>query len=244
MSKRLRVRDRLLLGLALLGDAYFEVAEPFSIQMKKMKGFLPLDYKATHFASSVSKMLRTGYMEKVIKDGEPYLRLAGKGKQTLVRDFPLFTWQNQRWDGKWRIVFYDIPEEMRKTRLRLQQQLMDLGFGKIQESVYLSPYDVAEDLREFVESENLEDYVFISVIKKLLAGNEKVLVGKVWHLEQTNEDYLSLSERFDKNEPIGELFAEYEDILRRDPCLPKELLPDNWMGIKVKTIIRKRLQEN
>lgn len=240
MAKKLRVRDKILLGLAILGDAYFEIAEPLWVQRGKMKGFLPSDYKASNFTTTVSKMLKTGYMEKVIKDGEPYLRLTGRGKEALTRDFPLFALK-KKWDGYWRMVFYDIPEEERDVRVRFQRHLKSLGFGAVQESVYLSPFDVAEDVREFIESENLADFVFASVAKKLFAGNEKVLAEKVWQLAEINEEYIALEEKIKKGDSRDEILSQYEEVLRRDPCLPKELLSPDWRGEKVYREVRQLL---
>lgn len=187
-------------------------------------------------------MLTTGYMEKVIKNGEPYLRLTGIGKKALVRDFPIFSLKDKKWDGKWRIVFYDIPEKEKNIRKMLQVKLLELGFGMIQESVYISPFDIAEDLREFLIAQKLEEIVFISVADKLFAGNEKLLTERVWRLGDLNEEYLDLYQRIKKGENLEEIFSTYEEILRRDPCLPRQLLPDNWLGEKVYQEISKRLK--
>lgn len=241
MAKKLRVRDKILLGVAILADAYFEIAEPLWVQRGKLKGFLPPDYKVSNFTTAVSKMLKTGYLEKVIKNGEPYLRLTGRGKKALTRDFSFFVWQKKNWDGYWRMVFYDIPEEGRKRRVSLQEQLKNLGFGALQESVYISPFDVAEDVREFIETENLGDFVFVAVSKKLLAGSEKALAERIWKLEELNEKYSFLYQKIKDGQSGDEIFSEYEEILRRDPCLPKELLPDDWLGKKVYGAMRKLL---
>ncbi|MFZ5366202.1 MAG: PaaX family transcriptional regulator C-terminal domain-containing protein [Patescibacteria group bacterium] len=239
MAKRLRVRDKILLGAAILGDLYFEIAEPLSAQLGKIKGVLPSDYKSTNFAVAVSRMLRTGSIEKVIKNGEPYLRLTGVGKKALVRDFPIFAFKRKKWNGFWRMVFYDIPEKDKKTRTWLQLKLKSLGFGALQESVYISPFDVAEDVREFILAQNLGDFVFVAVSKRLFAGNEKALAEKVWNLEKLNEEYLNLYEKIKEGRSTSEIFSEYEEILRLDPCLPAELLPDNWLGDKVYKEIRR-----
>lgn len=233
MAKRLRVRDKLLLGVAILGDLYFEIFEPVSAQLGKMKGVLPPDYKSTNFANAVSRILRTGYIEKIIKNGEPYLRLTSKGQKALVRDFPIFSFRKKKWDRLWRIVFYDIPEKQRTTRENLEAKLKELGFGMIQESVYISPFDIAEDLREFILAQGLGDKVFVSVSKQLFAGDSKSLANKVWCLEKINDQYEELYQKMLKGGKWNDIFAEYEEILRQDPCLPKELLPVGWQGEKV-----------
>lgn len=234
MAKNLRIRDWVLLGLAIAGDTFSEFTQSPSIKLGKIKGTLPPDYGVTNFTSAVSKLLKTGQIEKVIKNGEPYLRLTNNGKKFLVRDFPVFKLRNQKWDGKWRLVFYDIPEKMRTKREYLQAKLKELGFGMIQESVYLSPFDLAEDLEEFVISQGLKDYVFVHVGKQILAGEIKSLVERLWEIDSITDRYEELLRKIKSEKEQDVIFKEYEEILKDDPCLPLELLPDKWLGEKVR----------
>lgn len=234
MNKKFRIRDRVLLGAAFLGDSFFEFVQPYSIQMAKLKGILPPDYKLTNFSSAVSKMLATGYMEKIIKKGEPYLRITGLGKRALVRDFPILQMKKQKWDKKWRIVYYDVAEKERGVRIALQRKLKELGFGMIQESVYISPFDVIANIREFVINQGLKEFVFVGEVNHLLAGNEKRLAEKVWDLERLSEQYEELEMKIHaKDQNISAIISQYEEIMKTDPCLPEELLPTNWIGDKV-----------
>lgn len=235
MGKKLRIRDRLLLGLAIMGDLYFEAFEPYGVQVKKMKGFLPPDYRITNFANTVSRMLKTQQVEKIVKDGQPYLRLSSSGKKRMIRDFSFLRFAKKPWDGYWRVVFYDIPEAERKVRKNLRKKLKELGFGELQQSTYVSPFDLAEDLREFIFSWGLEDSVFVSVSKRLYAGDGKALAEKVWNLTALNRGYLewlsSLREAKDNNQ-LKRCYGTFLELLKDDPCLPRELLPRGWLGEK------------
>lgn len=222
------------MGLAIAGDLYFEIFEPYGIQIKKLKGFLPPDYKASNFTNTVYRMLRTNQVEKIIKNGEPYLRLSSSGKKSLTRDFSFYKFSRKPWDRFWRIVFYDIPEKERTVRVGLQRKLVELGFGKLQESTYVSPFDLAEDIREYILNQQLEDWVFVSVSRRLLAGNEKVLAEKVWGLTKLNERY---QEWLDSDRS----YSSYLEILKDDPCLPKELLLEDWVGEKARKEVKKML---
>jgi DNA-binding transcriptional regulator PaaX len=50
----------------------------------------------------------------------------------------------KRWDGRWRIVIFDIWERRRKVRDKLRFLLMKVGFYKLQGSVWVYPYDSEE----------------------------------------------------------------------------------------------------
>lgn len=56
-----------------------------------------------------------------------------------------------KWDKKWRLVIFDIPEKERRLRDLFRMRLKQLGLYQLQESVYISPYpcfDEVEFLRE------------------------------------------------------------------------------------------------
>lgn len=54
-----------------------------------------------------------------------------------------------RWDGKWRIVIFDVAENKRKQRDRLREKLKEIGFITLNESVLIYPYPCQDEV-EFV----------------------------------------------------------------------------------------------
>lgn len=46
----------------------------------------------------------------------------------------------KKWDGKWRVVVFDIPEKYKKVRDIFRMRLKQLGLYPFQESVFVSPY--------------------------------------------------------------------------------------------------------
>lgn len=57
----------------------------------------------------------------------------------------------KRWDKKWRVVIFDIPEKFKRTRDVFRMRLRQMGMHQLQESVYVSPYpcfNEVEFLRE------------------------------------------------------------------------------------------------
>jgi len=58
----------------------------------------------------------------------------------------------RRWDKRYRLVMFDIPEYRRKTRSRLRALMNDFGFLRLQDSVWVTPYD-CEDLITLVKAE-------------------------------------------------------------------------------------------
>ena len=47
----------------------------------------------------------------------------------------------RKWDGKWRVIIFDIPEKKRAARTRVREILTAAGFQRLQDSVWVFPYD-------------------------------------------------------------------------------------------------------
>ena len=191
MSKRYRIRDRLLLAIAIFGDVADEIIGGGSraYQYRKLFLYTPPNYKKNPFSTAVSRMLAAGDLKRTIKGGQPYFQITGVGRSQLSRKFPFLKWQNQKWDKLWRMVIFDIKEMDRKRRDLLRHKLLELGFGKLQQSVYISPYNVAEDMYEYIQLHRLEKQVYVLVNKHLFIKNFNQLVKNIWKLDSLNEKY-------------------------------------------------------
>ena len=89
------------------------------------------------------------------------------------------------WDGKWRVVIFDIPNKKTLARDVLREKLKSLGFWKIQKSVFVYPYECREQIdyiREVYQvSSNVKTFVVeqIEDEKRYLEFfNLKQLAGK------------------------------------------------------------------
>ncbi|MBI3070024.1 MAG: CRISPR-associated endonuclease Cas2 [Candidatus Levybacteria bacterium] len=257
MRKLLRPQDILLLGLSGALDIFEEIRDPLSIFSKSyenMYGFVPRRFRRNNFTHLVWRSLKTGYIEKIIKNNKAYFRLTSVGKERIKRDFPLFILQKEKWDGKWRVVVFDIEETNRNARDIFREKLKELGFGMLQKSVFITPHDVLVDFYEFVVYQGLFDQVYAMEVSQVIAGDVKRLADKVWHLGALNSRYekiieqitkKDLSKSHDRGKQLNKVMQEYLEILLQDPFLPKELLPEDWRREEAERLIqglRKRRQ--
>lgn len=262
MKKLFKPGDILLLGLAGAGDIFEEIKDPFGIaaaNAKEIYGWVPRRFRRSNFSRMVLNRIKTGEIEKRVKGDDVYLRLTSAGKNRVVRDFPVLNFQNKRWDGKWRVVIFDIKEINKYLRNRLRDKLRELGFGMLQESVWITPHDIGKDMREFLEEKKLGAMVFVLEVENILVGNRDILIRKIWDLSFLEESYLEILNRVDvilsdrtkldtayfkkkREERVQKIREKYLQILLIDPCLPKELLPENWAGEKArKAILRLKI---
>jgi len=59
--------------------------------------------------------------------------------------------KQKKWDGRWRVVIFDVAEERRGSRDFLRKRLKWLGFKELQKSVWVFPYDIKEDIEELIK---------------------------------------------------------------------------------------------
>jgi len=48
------------------------------------------------------------------------------------------------WDKRWRMLIFDIPEYRKTLRDKIRRTLMSIGFLRVQDSVWIFPYDCEE----------------------------------------------------------------------------------------------------
>lgn len=67
----------------------------------------------------------------------------------------------KKWDNKWRMVMFDIPEKYRKSRDSLRFRLKQIEFFEYQKSVFVTPYPCLQEVEFLREFYRVKDYVRI-----------------------------------------------------------------------------------
>jgi len=71
------------------------------------------------------------------------------------------------WDGKWRMVMFDIPEKSRKERDWLRYQLICLDYQPIQKSVFLGKQPIEEDVWNDIAERNLQRFIRLMTVGEI-----------------------------------------------------------------------------
>ena len=116
-----------------------------------------------------NRLLAGGYIKRKWSRGKEVVAITDRGHQRLhaatLRQQTIAV--PKRWDGRWRLVFFDIPHVERVAREMLRRKLKELGFLPVQKSVYLHPYecyDVIKNLRNFY---HIDRYLQYAVVERL-----------------------------------------------------------------------------
>jgi len=70
-------------------------------------------------------------------------------------------------EGRWLMVFFDVPEKMRKMRDGFRAALLQLGFEQMQKSVWVTSYRVERELQEAIKMYTLEKYARPLMVREL-----------------------------------------------------------------------------
>lgn len=116
--------------------------------------------KKSALAQALKRLREKGLVEKVDNRdvGKIIYKLTEVGKEYILLS------QNEdqiEWDGKWRIVVFDIPESKRVVRDILRNRLKLWGFTLWQKSVWASKKNLTNKLRSLIKDLGIEDWVLI-----------------------------------------------------------------------------------
>lgn len=80
--------------------------------------------------------------------------------EKLVRRLKLrfISARQKHWDGKWRLVIFDVPERIRDRRNFLRRELDYLGFHQLQKSAWVTPYPLPLEFFEITKELEVDNH--------------------------------------------------------------------------------------
>ena len=138
------VQKAVLYSLAAAGGLTTALVAPNALQVLEQFGWVKTR-RSPHATinRSVQRLERAGLVKR---DEDGFVMLTKKGERRLSEieraDYELP--RPSQWDGKWRIVSFDIKEKRKEIRALLRMTLEAVGFVHLHHSVWVYPYDCAE----------------------------------------------------------------------------------------------------
>lgn len=102
------------------------------------------------------------------------VELSAKGRKR-IKIISLNELRNKKpknWDGLWRIVVFDIPENRKVGREALREKMKWLGFYQLQKSVWVLPYGCKKEVALLVEIFEIEPFVNFIVANSIKNDKE------------------------------------------------------------------------
>ncbi|MBL5767140.1 phenylacetic acid degradation operon negative regulatory protein PaaX [Heyndrickxia sporothermodurans] len=200
--------------------------------------------------AAISRMNKQGWVEARKESNRSYYYLTPRGidrmEEAATRIFKL---KQEKWDGKWTMLTYSIPEEKRAIRDELRKELVWSGFGSIANSCWISPNRLMKQVKTLVEKYEISNYVHIFLTEYQGPHENIRLVQDCWDIPAINSKYKKFIDIYQKKYDLAKtgiqtgnmtpadcfvertkLVHEYRKFLFIDPGLPEELLPEIWFG--------------
>lgn len=105
------------------------------------------------------KRLKEKQLIEYVDIGNVVFKLTDQGEDQVMR--MKLKNEEEAWDGIWRLVIFDIPEEQRIARDLLRFKLKEWGFKKVQNSVWATKKNCTKVMRRFVKELGVEKWVIV-----------------------------------------------------------------------------------
>jgi CRISPR-associated endonuclease Cas2 len=166
------VNKGILLLLAFGALAAVAVMAPNALQIIKL--FQKRDPRLRKYRpNSIRKSFRRLEDQKLIsiqeENGQLIIRLTEKGRTRALK----YKIEDMKipvpkiWDKKWRLVMFDIPNRKTLARDVLRDKLKELGFYKLQKSIWIYPYECKNEIDFIKEIYEVSPYVKMAVVEKI-----------------------------------------------------------------------------
>src|SRR3989338_8727533 len=124
--------------------------------------------KRSQIYAALNNLNRRGYLQKKVFHKSVGYSLTLKGELKVLDAQVRLEKKKKLFSGDWILVFYDIPETMRRTRNIFRSKLIILGFEQLQKSVWACPFEVNDHLSKIINELGLDKYVKPLIVKKMI----------------------------------------------------------------------------
>ncbi len=146
----------ILTWLVIAGAVCVAASSPYFVWnlMRSFKRWQRYRKKSKKLYTAFWRLKKQGCLIIEKKNHQIYISLTEKGKKLAgwLQIDALKIKKPKKWDKKWRIVIFDIAQLKKFYREAFRGKLKELGFYRLQDSVWIIPFDCQDEielLREF-----------------------------------------------------------------------------------------------
>jgi phenylacetic acid degradation operon negative regulatory protein len=141
--------------------------------------------------AALARLVRRGLIERLREGRLVHYRLTSRANHLLAEgDGRIFSLGHPRDDeGTWTVLWHTIPEDRRLERSRLGRRLRFLGFGAVQDSLWVSPHDHSAEVTRLIDELSVLDYVTMFTAHPDAVVGLPALVSRAWDLSGLVDRY-------------------------------------------------------
>ncbi len=148
-----------------VAGAYGEMRGTWNARPIYYKGFRVNGYSKNKFQSGINNLKHRRF---ITGNNDSNYRFTQEGRmwfeKSLLRYYRL---NHTKWDKKWRVVIFDIPQELHRERNNFRKKLKSLGFHMLQKSVFVFPFPCESEIAPFCQKLKISDYVNVIIADSL-----------------------------------------------------------------------------
>lgn len=139
----------------------------------------PAKTEAYAVTRSIKNLTETGFIETIDSEQHEYARLTQRGRQKLasLKLDSRNSLASTAWDGKWRIILLDLPENRKAEREALRYLLKKAGFVMLKNSAWVSPFPFEFMFTNIKKDFGLSSELMIIVTDTLDPETKETLLG-------------------------------------------------------------------
>ena len=135
----LGVSEKILLA-AEFGESILHRPSPAALKL--IFGSLSLNtYRVT-----MTHLVNRRLLQRVADKEKTLIRLSLDGAARVAALKPQSLLPSETWDGKWRLISFDVPVYLKQARFALRRKLQSYGCGMLHKSVWITSRAVLEEL--------------------------------------------------------------------------------------------------
>ena len=154
-TRKSKIQKAILGVVAAAGILAVAAVAPNALQALSIFGFGRSNkYPKNTVNRSFNRLIEGGLLKIERTENGNFVGLTVKGEK-LMRLWGANNYQikkPKRWDGKFRVIIFDIKEYRKGIRNKLRKTLQSIGFIKLQNSVWVYPYD-CEDYIKLIKAD-------------------------------------------------------------------------------------------
>ncbi len=206
--------------------------------------------------TAVFRLVQNGWLVSEKIGRTSYYRVTESSRQRFVQaDAKIYNFNHVDWDQKWDLILLSSLDL--ENKLVLKKELEWIGFATIASNVMAYPGCDHLKLQNLLLNLNMTDQVVIFKAEALQLWQEsyptvKRMVEANWPIQELHSRYekfirdfrefLNLIENTDDLDAVQAfqlrilLIHQFRRILLKDPDLPSELLPSNWLSLNARNL--------
>ncbi len=141
-------------------DALFGLENPVFRKYKHQMG-------EQKFSKLIYYLKRNNYIKAKALENKKGFMLTKEGISKALKASFEAGEKQKRNDGKWAMIIFDVPQKHPKARNLLKSILTNLGYKLLQQSVWVTPYNVSKTTEELLQLHDLERYVKVFLIEEM-----------------------------------------------------------------------------